>query len=67
MTIDMSPPSESPRLSEAPPSYEVGTRLLVSGESRYGEGISKDGVAWGCGFTRYYDTETASAWLAATE
>lgn len=67
MTIDMSPPGESPRHSEAPPSYEVGTRLLVSGESRYGEGISKDGIAWGCGFTRYYDMKTASAWRAAAE
>ena len=67
MTIDMPPPSESPQRSDAPTTYGVGTRLLVSGESRNGEGISKDGIAWGCGFTRYYDTETGSAWLAATE
>ena len=67
MTIDMSPPREGPRLSEAAPTYDAGTRLLVSGESRWGEGISEDGLAWGCGFTRYYDPETAGAWLAATE
>jgi hypothetical protein len=66
VTIDMSPPSRGLRISEAPSSYEEGTRLLVSGESRWGEGIFEDGLAWGCGFTRYYEAETASAWRAAT-
>jgi hypothetical protein len=40
-------------MSESPPSYSVGTRLLVSRE---------DAIAWGCGFTRYVDEETAAAW-----
>jgi hypothetical protein len=40
-------------MSESPPSYAVGTRLLVSGE---------DQIVWACGFTRYFDEETAAAW-----
>lgn len=47
----------------APP-FEVGTRLLVSGAK---SGPAASGmVAWGCGFTRYYDTATADRWRAAT-
>ena len=67
MTIDMAPPGGGTRLEEAPPSYEIGTRLLVSGESRWGEGVLQDGLAWGCGFTRYYDSQTAEEWLDATK
>lgn len=47
------------------PSYGIGTRLLLSGapdeELPGPEGIS----AWGCGYTRYYDEETAAAWRSA--
>ncbi|MEJ7794645.1 MAG: hypothetical protein WKF50_03770 [Nocardioides sp.] len=54
-TVQMHPPTKS-GMSESPPSYFVGTRLLVSGE--------QDGapIAWSCGFTRYFDEETAVAW-----
>ncbi len=52
VTLTMAGPTES-SMSESPPSYAVGTRLLVSGE---------DQVVWGCGFTRYFDEETAAAW-----
>ncbi|WP_143099854.1 hypothetical protein [Nocardioides psychrotolerans] len=67
VTIDMASPGGGPRLDEVPPTYEIGTRLLVSGESRWGEGVLQDGLAWGCGFTRYYDTKTADEWRAATD
>lgn len=51
-----------PQHSESAPSFFVGTRLLVSG----GEVVSgaEDGQksAWACGFTRYYDEDTAATW-----
>jgi hypothetical protein len=40
--------------------YEPGTRLLVSGDPL--PSGSPEYIAWGCGFTRYYDAETASQW-----
>ena len=46
-------------------SYGVGTRLLVSGEPRFGGSPLKAAVAWGCGFTRYYDKGTAASWHQA--
>jgi hypothetical protein len=46
--------------------YGVGTRLLVSGEPRWGGQPLDDAIAWGCGFTRYYDEDTAASWRAAT-
>jgi hypothetical protein len=46
------------------PPYAVGTRLLISGESRWGAGLS-DAVAWGCGFSRYHSTAEASEWRDA--
>lgn len=49
-------------IDEASPSYGVGTRLLVSGEPRWGGAPLDDPIAWGCGFTRYHDTDTAGLW-----
>lgn len=46
--------------------YGVGTRLLVSGGPRWGGPPLRDAIAWGCGFTRYYDPQTAADWAAAT-
>jgi len=60
-TVDLGAPEKVP-MSEAGASYGIGTRLLVSGEDRWGEGGLVDPIAWGCGFTRYYDEETAAAW-----
>lgn len=54
-TVRMSGPTTS-GMSESAPSYFVGTRMLVSGEQDGGP------IAWACGFTRYYDEETAAAW-----
>ena len=51
-TVSMWAPTRT-TMSESSPSYFVGTRLLVSGD---------DGMATPCGFTRYYDQETAAAW-----
>ena len=52
-----------PASDDRPAAYGEGTRLLVSGEDLPG-GASY--LAWGCGFTRYYDTGTADQWRAAT-
>lgn len=67
VTVDMEPPVQAaPGLAEGVPSYAVGSRLLVSGEPRWGGGRPlKDAIAWGCGFTRYYDPVTAESWRQA--
>jgi hypothetical protein len=48
--------------SEYEPSYRIGSRLLVSGEPRWGGAPLDDPVVWTCGFTRYYDPGTAADW-----
>lgn len=60
-TVDLAPPTE-PRVTDVPPSYGIGSRLLVSGQDRWDEGGFSDPIAWGCGFTRYHDEETAAEW-----
>ncbi len=52
-------------LNEGVPSYAVGSRLLVSGEPRWGGSHLTDAIAWGCEFTRYYDSATAASWRQA--
>jgi hypothetical protein len=66
VTIDMPPPGGNVATGELPPAYEVGSRLLVSGAHRWNGATMDDAVAWGCGFTRYYDQATADEWRAAT-
>ncbi|GEP32953.1 hypothetical protein NSZ01_07210 [Nocardioides szechwanensis] len=68
VTIDMTPPGDSTRdeSSESAPGYVLGDRLLVSGEHRWGGTTFDDAIAWTCGFTRYYDEETADSWRDAT-
>jgi hypothetical protein len=64
VTIDMDAPAN---VSSAPlPSYGIDTRLLVSGEPRWGGAPLDAAIAWSCGFTRYHDTQTAAEWAAAT-
>ena len=46
-------------------SFDIGSRLLVSGESRWGEANLADAIAWGCGFTRYHAAKTAREWQRA--
>ena len=66
VTIDMPAPVEgSHGLSEGGPSYVIGSRLLVSGEPRWGGTALSDAIAWTCDFTRYYDPATASSWAQA--
>lgn len=65
-TVDMPlPVEESHGLSEGGPSYAIGSRLLVSGEPRWGGTQLADAIAWGCDFTRYYDPATAKSWNEA--
>jgi hypothetical protein len=67
VTVDMNPPDAGAEASSATPTvaYGVGTRLLVSGEPRWGGAPLADAIAWGCGFTRYHDKGTASRWRSA--
>lgn len=65
VTIDMGPPAAPSAHAETGAAYGVGTRLLVSGEARWGGKPLDDPIAWGCGFTRYHDTQTAEAWRNA--
>lgn len=56
VTVDMQlPPDEFP----------VGSRLLVSGEPRWGGGPLDYPIAWSCGFTFAYDSVEAAAWRRA--
>ncbi len=61
---------QAPVTASADPSdpgyaYGVGSRLLVSGEARWGGSPLEDPIGWGYGFSRYYDPETATAWRDA--
>ncbi|WP_040339553.1 hypothetical protein [Candidatus Blastococcus massiliensis] len=49
----------------SPDTYFVGTRLLVSGVASEIEGQGL--IGQGCGFTRYFDAQTAAEWAAATD
>jgi hypothetical protein len=62
VTVDMIGPSLSP---DQELSYGVGSRLLVTGEPRLSGSPLMAAVAWGCGFTHYYDQATAAAWRQA--
>lgn len=44
---------------------EPGTRLLVSGEPRWGGAPLDDAIAWPCGFTRPWSEELSSEWATA--
>ncbi|MGY1988456.1 hypothetical protein ACI792_19755 [Blastococcus sp. SYSU DS0669] len=62
VTVDLPAPYDPAAGSSTPgPVYGVGSRLLVSGADRW-EGDPLEPIAWLCGFTRYYDEETAAAW-----
>lgn len=64
VTVDLQSVGEGTAEEDLP--FRVGTRLLVSGEPRWG-GVPMDSpIAWGCGFTRYYDEESAKAWREST-
>ncbi len=48
--------------AEDTPVYRIGSRLLVSGEPRFGGTPLTNPVAWACGFTRWYTAVDAQAW-----
>lgn len=62
VTVDLQP-ARAPE--ESVPAYGLGSRLLVSGEPRWGGKPLAAPIAWGCGFSRYYDAETATVWREA--
>ena len=63
-TIDLMSPTRM--AGDDTPLYEVGTRLLVSGEPRWGGPPLQDAIAWSCGgFTSYYEPRLADEWRAA--
>lgn len=67
VTVDMNAPQPPNSWSDSSmPAYEVGTRLLVSGEPRWGGAPLDAAIAWGCGFTRSYDPQTAADWATET-
>lgn len=68
VTVDMLFPAggRSRAGVESPAAFAVGTRLLVSGQDRWGGAALDDPIAWPCGFTRYYDERTATAWRSAS-
>jgi hypothetical protein len=43
----------------------VGSRLLVTGESRWGGEPLDDAIAWGCGFTQPWSEAAERDWLTA--
>ncbi|WP_327278479.1 hypothetical protein OG609_44830 (plasmid) [Streptomyces sp. NBC_01224] len=67
ITVDMGSPTAGTQDVTADffHSYAIGSRLLVSGEPRWGGSPLDAPIAWGCGFTRYYDQQTAESWRQA--
>lgn len=66
ITVDMQPPvTSSADPGDPGHAYDIGSRLLVSGEARWGGPALEDPIAWGCGFSRYYDPDTAKDWSQA--
>ena len=66
VTVDMGPPVSGGEQDQEP-AYEEGTRMLVSGEPRWGGQPLKDSIAWSCGgFTRHYEEAVADEWRRGT-
>lgn len=64
ITVDLMSPASI--AGDDTPLYEEGTRLLVSGEPRWGGQPLDDAIAWSCGgFTSYYQVQVADEWRAA--
>jgi hypothetical protein len=63
ITVAMLPPSPSTsEIDTGNGSYQVGSRLLVTGEPRWGGRPLDRPVAWTCGFTRWYTAADAAVW-----
>ena len=66
VTVDLFAPTSSMAGTDTPV-FEAGTRLLVSGEPRWGGAALDDAIAWSCGgFTSYYESAVADQWRQAT-
>jgi hypothetical protein len=65
VTVDIDHIGAGKWIEDSAPAYGIGSRLLVSGMPRWGGPALTDAIAWGCGFTRYYDKATADSWQAA--
>ena len=63
ITVAMFPPEAHTTVDNA--SYAVGSRLLVSGEDRWGSSLLDNPIAWACGFTRWYNQADAQVWEQA--
>lgn len=50
-------PSPRAQVEDAPPTYGIDTRLLLSGPGSDGTRVART-----CGLTRYYDAKTAAVW-----
>jgi hypothetical protein len=60
------PGATGPRFDEPTRSYEIGTRLLVSGISHVGGVAPEHPIAARCGLTRYYSPARAAERATAT-
>jgi hypothetical protein len=54
-----------PMTEDGPPPFDIGTRMLVSGDHRWGGRSFDDVFAQGCGFTGYYGSREAALWQRA--
>ncbi|MFC7245294.1 hypothetical protein ACFQO7_22705 [Catellatospora aurea] len=63
VTVAMLPPGGLTSTGRA--GYGIGSRLLVSGEARFGGKPLDDPVAWSCGFTRWHNPADAQTWQQA--
>ncbi len=67
VTVDMQTVTPSPEVPEPAVAYGIGSRLLISGEPRWGGSSLDAPIAWGCEFSRYYDEKTATTWRQTFE
>lgn len=66
VVLDMPLSSPETWREDAAPPVTVGTRLLISGKTPTPHNsLHHHAMAWSCGFSRYYDPQTAAAWRSA--
>lgn len=63
ISVEMNPPGSHSTLNET--GYAIGSRLLISGEPRWGGEPLDDPIVWSCGFSRTHDPEVAADWRDA--
>lgn len=60
VSVEMNPPGIDSSLPSA--DYALGSRLLISGEPRWGGEPLDDPIVWSCGFSRTHSMEAAEGW-----